>query len=99
VALTYDALDRLSQQSLSATPNLVTTVWSFDTAGFVSSVTSLRSGTTLDSHTYLRDAVGNITQETLTGSSNSTSLFSYLSFAQIRGEVRRVTRGDTGKKG
>jgi YD repeat-containing protein len=46
-------------------------------AGFVSSVTSLHSGTTLDSHTYLRDAVGNITQETLTGASNSTSTFGY----------------------
>src|SRR5205823_6497445 len=44
---------------------------------FVSSVSSLRSGTTLDSHSYLRDAMGNITQETLTGSSNSTSLFGY----------------------
>jgi YD repeat-containing protein len=75
--LTYDALDRMSQQSLPATPNLVTTTWSFNAAGFVSSVSSLRSGTTLDSHTYLRDPVGNITQETLTGQNNSTSLFGY----------------------
>jgi YD repeat-containing protein len=28
--LTYDALDRMSQQSLPATPNLVTTTWSFN---------------------------------------------------------------------
>jgi hypothetical protein len=54
-------------------PNPVTTAWSFDSAGFLSSVTSLRNGTTLDSHTYLRDAVGNITQETISGQTNSTS--------------------------
>jgi YD repeat-containing protein len=75
--LTYDQLDRLSQQSLPASLGPVTTAWSFDSAGFLSSITSQRSGTTLDSHTYLRDAVGNITQETLTGASNSTSTFGY----------------------
>jgi YD repeat-containing protein len=71
------SIDRLSQQSLPATPSPVTTAWSFDTAGFLTSFTSLRNGTTLDSHTYLRDAVGNITQEMLTGASNSTSTFGY----------------------
>ena len=72
--LTYDPLDRLSKRSL---PNGVFSSWSFDTAGRLSSVTSLRNGTGLDSHTYTRDAVGNITQEVLTGSSNSTSTFGY----------------------
>jgi RHS repeat-associated protein len=76
-SLTYDALDRLSQQSLPATPNPVTTAWSFDAGGFLSSVTSTRNGTTLDSHSYTRDAVGNITQEVISGQGSSTSSFGY----------------------
>ena len=68
-SLTYDQLDRLTQQTLPTTPNPVSTAWNFDTAGRLSSVTSTRNGTGLDSHTYTRDPVGNITQEVITGSS------------------------------
>jgi hypothetical protein len=70
----------------------VTTAWAFDTAGFVSSVTSLRNGTTLDSHAYLRDPVGNITQETLTGSTNSTSSFGYDDLYRLE-RVKKVVKG------
>jgi YD repeat-containing protein len=76
-SLTYDALNRLTQQSLPAIPNPVTTARSFDSAGRLSSLTSSCNGSTLDSHTYTRDAVGNLTQEVIGGANPSTSSFGY----------------------
>ncbi|MGH3577795.1 MAG: RHS repeat-associated core domain-containing protein, partial [Mycobacterium sp.] len=75
--LTFDALNRLTLQSLPTRPHPVTTAWAFDAAGFLTSVTSANNGTTLDSHTYTRDAVGNITQEVLGGANPGTSTFGY----------------------
>jgi YD repeat-containing protein len=60
----YDPLGRMTKRTL---PNGVSTEWAFDTAGFLSSVISKKNGVAFDSHTFQRDAVGNITQETANG--------------------------------
>lgn len=59
-SFSYDPLNRLTQRQL---PNGVSTDWSLDAAGFVSSILSRRGGTTVDSHVYTRDPVGQITGE------------------------------------
>jgi RHS repeat-associated protein len=73
----YDALARMTKRTL---PNGVSTDWAFDSAGFLASVISKRSGTTFDSHVYTRDNVGNITQENRNGSLDS---FSYNDLYEI----------------
>ena len=60
----YDPLSRLTERRL---PNGVSTVWSLDALGLVSSVLSKRGGATVDSHVYTRDAVGQIIEENANG--------------------------------
>lgn len=60
----YDPLNRLTERQL---PNGVSTLWSFDAAGLVSSILSRHGGATVDSHLYTRDAVGHITGENANG--------------------------------
>ncbi|MFN3650594.1 MAG: RHS repeat-associated core domain-containing protein [Armatimonadota bacterium] len=61
----YDGAGRRTQDNL---PNGVSVNRVYDNAGRLQTLTAVRSGTTLDSHSYTRDGVGNITQHTANGS-------------------------------
>jgi RHS repeat-associated protein len=62
--LEYDELGRLKKRTL---PNGVSTEYGFNTAGFLTSLISKKSGVAFDSHSYSHDAIGLITSETANG--------------------------------
>src|SRR5439155_19761425 len=68
----HDAPERLTVQNLPTGPSsTVTTARSYSTAGMLTSLISKKAGMAFDSHSYERDNIGNITQETVNGQTNA----------------------------